>query len=283
MVTTTPAYPGRRRVTAEERIRKLLEDFETWERAYRNAAAATRIGQMTVPRKGARPRKVRDHPPELASQNQQGARTTFRSVRQSQAAFRMARRQEVLSADERDRESTDTAVTEEVAEAWSDFRRLTLKLVGYGELLERVTGIPRSTLRRLATSELPDQAVARAPRPTGDAMLGIYGAGRLPDPKRGGADLPSKQTVKSFQGVLARLAREHSRAQFRLEQAAARRGAALAAHDKAVAAAQFEVDRAVVEMANALGPELTASVLEMRLTDVRRLVKTIEEGDRVCD
>ena len=265
--------PGRSTVSVEERIAELLEALESWELAYRNAAVTIRTREVKVPRTSAGSRNLSDDRRETEWRNLRDSKTTFRSARESQAAFRVLRRRATPETHDPDLR---------LAECWSELRRRTSEMLGYGDLLERVTGIPGRALRHLADPMLLDDAVGRGPHPAGDAMFGIYGVG-LSDRARRGADLPSKETVKSVQGVLARLASDYSRAQSRLEQVAARRAAALAAQDKAVAAAQCEVDRSIAEMASALGPELTASVLEMRLSDVRRLVKATREDKRVCD
>ena len=253
-------------MATEERIAELLEAAKAWERAYLTAVGAIRIREMGVRRTPAGLHHLIFARPAMEARSLTDSKTAFRSVRQSQAAFRMLRRREGV----------------EERECWSELRRWTSEMLRYGELLERVTGIPGRTLRRLADPKLADDSLSRAWYPPGGAMFGIYGAGR-PDRVRRGADLRSNETVRSVQGVLARLASDHSRAQSRLERAEARRAAVISAQDKAVAAAQHAVDQVVAEMAKALGPELTAGVLEMRLSDVRRLVKVTREGKRVCD
>lgn len=270
-------------MTADERIRKLLGDLELWERAYREVAAALPGERVRVWHAQSRAHSSRGEGPDLECGNAGGPLTIFRSVSQSQAAFRMVRRHAAFNAGQDGPPCFGSTASDQGLRAWSELQRRTSELLQYGEVLERVTGMPRPALKRLASSEGPADAVTGAPWVTGDAMFGIYGVGRPSDMSKGGPDLPSKESVKSFQGAIARLAGEHSRARSRLEHTMARRAAALAGHDKAVAAAQRDVEQVVVEMATALGPELTAGVLEMKLSEVRRLARTTRNGAQTCE
>jgi hypothetical protein len=86
--------------------------------------------------------------------------------------------------------------------------------------------------------------------------------------------MPSKDTVKSYQAALARYVADHDRASARLEQSMSRRAEILVAQDQAVAAAREAVQQAVISMAHALGPDLTAALLELDVTDVRRFSRS---------
>jgi hypothetical protein len=50
-----------------------------------------------------------------------------------------------------------------------------------------------------------------------------------------------------------------------------RRAEILAAQDEAIAAAREAAQQTVISMAHALGPDLTAALLELDVADVRRL------------
>lgn len=86
--------------------------------------------------------------------------------------------------------------------------------------------------------------------------------------------MPIRPEVRSTQRILAALDAAHARAVAALEQALARRSEALATHDRLVAEAQASVDAAIADMAAQVSPELTAQLLDVDLTVVRRCVKS---------
>jgi hypothetical protein len=86
--------------------------------------------------------------------------------------------------------------------------------------------------------------------------------------------MTTKIVVRDYQRALARLVNDHERALARLADAVGRREQATAAHAEKVAAAQEGVDQTVASMAAELGAELTASLLNLDVRDVRRLVRT---------
>lgn len=85
--------------------------------------------------------------------------------------------------------------------------------------------------------------------------------------------MTSKDTIRSYQHALADHVQQHRRATTRLEQAVVRRTEVAAAQDKVVAAAKSAVDRTVVDMARALGPDLTSALIGIEPALVRRLLR----------
>jgi hypothetical protein len=93
-------------------------------------------------------------------------------------------------------------------------------------------------------------------------------------------NMTAKIVVRDYQRALARLVNDHERALTRLANAEGRREQAIAAHGEKVAAAKRGVDQTVATMAGELGAELTASLLDLDVRDVRRLVRTnVAKGD----
>jgi hypothetical protein len=85
--------------------------------------------------------------------------------------------------------------------------------------------------------------------------------------------MPLRPEVRDAQRTLATLDAAHRRAVARLNQVLARRAELIAEQDRHVAAAQAEVDKAVMAMASEVSVELTAHLLDLDVADVRRLVK----------
>ena len=85
--------------------------------------------------------------------------------------------------------------------------------------------------------------------------------------------MPVRDQVRRTQLTLAALDAAHMRATTRLDQARARRAEVLAEADLAVSAAQEGVAAAVVNMATAVGVELTAQILGVDAAEVRRIAK----------
>jgi hypothetical protein len=82
-----------------------------------------------------------------------------------------------------------------------------------------------------------------------------------------------RDTVRDTQRKIAALDAGHRRAVDHLERAWARRAEALAEQDRLVASAQAEVNQAVAEMSEAIGSELTATLLGLKAREVRRMTK----------
>lgn len=87
-----------------------------------------------------------------------------------------------------------------------------------------------------------------------------------------------RNAVRDYQHRLAELDTGYSRARDRLAAALAKRTKLIEAQDQLVADAQREVEEAIVTMALEAGPELTASLLAVEVTLVRRLVKDSRSG-----
>jgi hypothetical protein len=85
--------------------------------------------------------------------------------------------------------------------------------------------------------------------------------------------MPVRDTVRDTQRRIAALDAAHTQAVAKLDRVRARRAAALAEEDHLVADAQGEVDRTVADMVRAVGLELTAGVLGLRSSEVRRMAK----------
>lgn len=82
-----------------------------------------------------------------------------------------------------------------------------------------------------------------------------------------------RNAVKDYQRRLTELDNEYSRARDRLESARTKRAGVVEEHDRLVAAAESDVDDAIAAMALEAGPALTASLLEVEVSRVRRLLK----------
>lgn len=87
-----------------------------------------------------------------------------------------------------------------------------------------------------------------------------------------------RNAVRDYQRRLAELDAGYSRARDRLAAARAKRTKVIEAQDQLVAAAQREVEEAIVTMALEAGPELTASLLAVEVMLVRRLLKESRSG-----
>lgn len=86
--------------------------------------------------------------------------------------------------------------------------------------------------------------------------------------------MPVRPEVRDTQRTLAALDAAHAKAVTVLERAVERRKAAVAAHDRRVAAAQAGVDQTVAAMADQVSVELTAQLLGMDVTAVRRCARS---------
>jgi predicted SpoU family rRNA methylase len=84
-----------------------------------------------------------------------------------------------------------------------------------------------------------------------------------------------RDTVRAAQRKLALLDTAHARAVARLAQTVALRAKVLGEQDRLIKAAEAEVERTVADMVAAVGPELTANLLEVDPADVRRALRTV--------
>lgn len=85
--------------------------------------------------------------------------------------------------------------------------------------------------------------------------------------------MSTRSNVKTYQRRLVELDAEHTRAKERLAAVLRKRNEVLAAQDRQVRDAERELDKAVVAMAEGIGPELTANLLEIEVTEVKQLVR----------
>lgn len=83
-----------------------------------------------------------------------------------------------------------------------------------------------------------------------------------------------RDTVREYQRRLVQLDAEHLRAQDRLAAAKQKRDDLIAEQNELVSAAEREVGAAVTAMASALGPDVTASILDMKPSELRRLLRS---------
>jgi hypothetical protein len=87
-----------------------------------------------------------------------------------------------------------------------------------------------------------------------------------------------RDTVRDTQRKIAALDAGHRRAVDQLKRACGRRAEALAEQDRLVASAQSGVDQAVAKMAEAIGVELAATLLSLKVPEVRRMTKGAGSG-----
>ncbi len=83
-----------------------------------------------------------------------------------------------------------------------------------------------------------------------------------------------RENVRETQRRLAALDTTYAGAVAKLNRASARRAEVLAEQDRLVTIAQHDIEEAVRMMVEAVGTQLTASVLGLDLAKVRRLVKS---------
>ena len=85
--------------------------------------------------------------------------------------------------------------------------------------------------------------------------------------------LAARERLRDHQAVTAKAVGGHAAALARLETAASRRADVVARQDVLVAIAAAEVASAVVEAARVMGTDVAATVLDLRKTEVRRILK----------
>jgi hypothetical protein len=90
--------------------------------------------------------------------------------------------------------------------------------------------------------------------------------------------VPVRSEVRDTQRSIAALDAGHARALRRLDQAVAHRAEMIADADRQVALARAEVDRAIADMARRVSVELTAHLLGLDISDVRRAAKANPDG-----
>ena len=122
--------------------------------------------------------------------------------------------------------------------------------------------------RRTLVLEAPHRQLAGSRRAIGE---GRHRVGQK------GVAMATSEAVRNYRHLLGQLAGAHEKARARLEAVQAKRSEVIAAQDQLVAAAASGVDRAVVDMAQGVGPELTAGVLGLDVVEVKRLVKSARQ------
>ena len=88
--------------------------------------------------------------------------------------------------------------------------------------------------------------------------------------------MPARESIRNAQKLIATLDGRHSRAKAGLELTQAKRAHAIENLDRLVKVAQSQVNQSIVDMADAVGVDLTASLLNLESTHVQKLVKTIK-------
>jgi len=249
-------------------IADLPQVAEDWEQARYRTASSVRQREAALRQAGRRLRTARDGMDRQRWEQILDRSAKPRSSRDSQAVFRVIRLLPLVEAVEADIAAIEAGSRAATDEAWATLRESTRDLLRYGPIAEAITGLPLQTLARIAsTPGLSGTLGGVAPGP---ACRWEIASAR----SRRRTKMPSKDTVKSYQAALARYVADHDRAASRLEQAMSRRAEILAAQDEAVAAAREVVQQTVISMAHALGPDLTAGLLELDVTDVRRLSRS---------
>jgi hypothetical protein len=176
---------------------------------------------------------------------------SIRSARAGRDASVAARRRLAVEAALQELEAARRASEGRVAEASTALRQ--------AEEALSVFGMPAS--RGVADSEHLDA--------TADHLIAL----RVPAPIKENLAMSTRSNVKAYQRRLVELDAEHTRAQERLAAARRKREEVQAAQDRQVQAAERELAKAVVAMAEEIGPELTANVLDIEVTEVKQLVR----------
>ena len=101
---------------------------------------------------------------------------------------------------------------------------------------------------------------------------------RVPRPSKEILVMSTRSNVKAYQRRLVELDAEHTRAQERLAAAIRKKDEALAAQDRQVQEAERELGKAVVAMADEIGPELTANLLDIEVSAVKQLVRRAKKS-----
>lgn len=175
------------------------------------------------------------------------------SARQAHLAARTRRTVEEALADLEQARARRDEVRERCRAATA---KATRRLLAYGWLAHRATGLSTDELRSLA------EGVRDGCPPCGWNSI-----------PNGGRRMATRTTVKDYQRLIARLDASHRRAQAQLAAARQKRSEVLSEQDRLVQEAEVAVDDAVAAMAVEVGAELAASLLERDVSEVRRLAK----------
>ena len=92
----------------------------------------------------------------------------------------------------------------------------------------------------------------------------------------------ARQRLRDQQKCAAKAVAAFSTASNRFEVVVARRAQVLARQDELVAAARTHIEKAVVTAVEVLGADVAATVLGLRLTEVRRMVREARETSKAA-
>lgn len=176
---------------------------------------------------------------------------SIRSAAAGRDANLAARRRSAVEAALQELSATRRASAHRVAEASTALDQAEMALAAFG--------IPasRGTAHRDPPHATPDRQKALRLRASSKEILVVS----------------TRSNVKAYQRRLVELDAEHTRAQERLASARRRRDEVLAAQDRQVREAERELDKTVVAMAEEFGPELTANLLDIEVSEVKQLVR----------
>lgn len=178
-----------------------------------------------------------------------------------QASIRSARAGRDAALAVRRRSAVEAALQE-----LSATRRASAERLG-----EAITALDRAE-EAVAAFRLPASRGVSNGEPL-DATADLQSALRMQAPSKEVLVMNTRSNVKAYQRRLVELDAGHSRAQERLASVRQRRDEVLAAQDRQVREAERELDKAVVAMAEEFGPELTANLLDIEVTEVKQLVR----------
>ena len=97
-------------------------------------------------------------------------------------------------------------------------------------------------------------------------------------PSKEPVSLVARERLRDYQAAAAKAVGAHGVAMARLDAAVRRRAEVLAGQDALIAAANAEVTAAVVRVAQIMGVDVAASLLDLTKAEVRRMAKAEEGG-----
>ena len=98
-------------------------------------------------------------------------------------------------------------------------------------------------------------------------------------PSKAPVSLAARERLRDHQATAAKAVGAHSAALTRLDAVMSRRAEVLGAQDCLVAAANAEVEAAVVTAAQVMGVDVAATLLDLTKAEVRRVIKASEVAD----
>ena len=97
-------------------------------------------------------------------------------------------------------------------------------------------------------------------------------------PSKAPVSLVARERLRDHQAAAAKAVGAHGVAMARLDTAVRRRAEVLAGQDALIAGANAEVTAAVVRVAQIMGVDVAASLLDLTSAEVRRMAKAEEGG-----